>query len=286
MGPHEKRGPPHPRQNEDQQAAQVNNFRPPGHAARCHHCALATPVVVSLVGRAGRVGCAGHGAACCGGENALGRPQLVNQAREEGRVVAEAPLWRVSRAQQEGWRRVLGAPHRRKCSARPAATSVDLRRPAGGAVASELCQYKAHVLAKDHTYSLLAPDARSLTCHTCTAQPCRGRLLWGRGAVGSPPWACCRRPATQVASRGLFGYERRGREPQIVLLFRSRRIWRDHPPHHVSTSLLHDTTSEYLSVINHVNDIPSPLLVVCTTIMGPCRYFCSKTLIMGTRTVE
>ena len=89
MGPHEKRGPPHPRQNEDQQAAQVNNFRPPGHAARCHHCALATPVVVSLVGRAGRVGCAGHGAACCGGENALGRPQLVNQGREEGRVVVE-----------------------------------------------------------------------------------------------------------------------------------------------------------------------------------------------------
>ena len=93
MGPHEKRGPPHPRQNEDQQAAQVNNFRPPGPAASCHRCPLTAPAVVSLGGRAGSAGSAGHGPACRGGESALGWPQLVNQAHEEGHgvVVGSAP---------------------------------------------------------------------------------------------------------------------------------------------------------------------------------------------------
>ena len=134
---------------------------------------------------------------------------------------------------------------------------------------------------RTNTYSLLCSPRALAHTTPCTAQPCRGRLLGGRGAADSPPGGRCRPTAPLVASRGLFGYESGGREPQIVLLFRSRRIGREHSPHHASTSLLHDTTSEYLSVINHTNDIPSPIIVVCTTTMGPCRYFCVKTVIMG-----
>ena len=203
VGPHEKRGPPPPRQNEDQQAAQVNNFRPPGHAARCHHCALATPVVVSLVGRASRVGCAGHGAACCaekmrwGGRSSSTRP--ARRAASSPRRHSGVCQGRSRRAGAGSWVLRIGAsaapappPPLWTCAGRPAAlwlrSCANTRLMCWPRTIRTRCSLPT--LARSHVTP--APPNRVVD------DSCGGEVLWAvpRGPAAAapprrwPPGAC------------------------------------------------------------------------------------------------